>query len=130
MFSIHRKLNLALKKVWIMKITLPQVPTTPQKNCPSAIFDPPYLLLGIYPPPLSPLPLFAKPWGWKIEEIHELHICLWSLRESLKDCAFCSLSLPNTCVPCWIAKLIHVSGVILGQDSVRLQRLPPINWFF
>ena len=74
----------------------------PIKKSPQCNFQSPLPTVGNLPPPppLSPLPLFAKPWGWKVEEINELHICLWSLRESLKACAFCSLSLPNTCVPC------------------------------
>ena len=38
MFSIHRNLFLALKKVQIIKITPPQVPITRQKNCLPAKF--------------------------------------------------------------------------------------------
>ena len=42
MFNIHKKLFLALKKVWVVKINHPQVPITWKKNLPSKI------------PPLSP----------------------------------------------------------------------------
>ena len=34
MFNIHRKLFVALKKVWIVKIIPPQLPFTPWKNYP------------------------------------------------------------------------------------------------
>ena len=60
MFSIHKKLFLALKKVWIIKIT-PQVPS-PGKNVPTSKVS--HLTPtggGIYPPSLHPLPLFGKP---------------------------------------------------------------------
>ena len=41
MFSIHRKLCLALKKVQFVKITPPQAPTIQQKNLPEGNLPPP-----------------------------------------------------------------------------------------
>ena len=52
MFCIHRKVFLAVKKVRIVKITPPQVPSTQWKPLPAK-----FLVLT----PLHPLPLFAKP---------------------------------------------------------------------
>ena len=50
MFSIHKKLFLALKKVWVVKITHPQVPITwkkfPQQNFHSPHYTHPLLLFG------------------------------------------------------------------------------------
>ena len=47
MFSIHRKLFLALQKVQIFKITRPQVPFTRKKIPPSKFFDSP--VTGVNP---------------------------------------------------------------------------------
>ena len=57
MFSIHRKLFLASKKVRIVKIIPPQVSFTQYTNSPSKISYPPP------PPSPHPLPLFGKPSG-------------------------------------------------------------------
>ena len=59
-FSIHRKLFLALKKVWTIKIT-PQVPLPGKLSLPVKFPIPPTTGGGIYSPPLHPLPLFGKP---------------------------------------------------------------------
>ena len=70
MFCIHGKLFLALKKVWIVKIT-PQVPFA-GKKCPPP--PPPPLRLAPPPPPPPPikisdsphpLPLYGKPCFWR-----------------------------------------------------------------
>ena len=45
MFSIYRKLFLALQRVQMLKINPSQVPTTPQKDFPPAKF--------LIPPPLN-----------------------------------------------------------------------------
>ena len=55
MFSIHRKLFLALKKVQIVKMTSLRFPLPGKKNPPSPlskISDPPKL---IFPQPLTPI---------------------------------------------------------------------------
>ena len=61
MFSIHRELFLASKKVWIIKIT-PQVPL-PGKKIPLPVKSPiphPHHFWRNLPHPLHPLPLFGK----------------------------------------------------------------------
>ena len=50
MFSIHRKLLLALKKVRIVKSTPPQVPSLSKKIPPSKISDSSQPMGGIFPP--------------------------------------------------------------------------------
>ena len=47
MFSIHKKLFLALKKIWVVKIIHPQV-TIPWKKIPPAKFPPPLYTHTLY----------------------------------------------------------------------------------
>ena len=56
MFNIYKVMFLALKKVRMVKITSPQIPTTRSNR-------PPLLPLAKFPIPPNPLTLFGKPCG-------------------------------------------------------------------
>ena len=64
MFSIYRKLFLALKKILILKITAPQVPFTQKKNSSSKISDFRPLGGNSLTPHTHTLTLFGKPWWY------------------------------------------------------------------
>ena len=57
MFNIYKVMFLALKKVRMVKITSPQVPTTRSTR------PPPRPSLAKFPIPPNPLTLFGKPCG-------------------------------------------------------------------
>ena len=73
MFSSHRKLFLALKKVQIVKI-IPPLVTTTQRKIPSAKF--------LIPPPLT---VIWKTQGLVVTKLDFTWICFWIYEPSVKN---------------------------------------------
>ena len=129
MFSIHRKLFLTLKKVWIVKITPLRFPS-PGKKPPSRIFDSPTHWWGESP---LFLPLFGKLWSvtylsWfvKIKSIQDIDwegIWVASKINCLKPCVVVRESIR---VPLRLVMSFdhHVDDLTLMSPEI------PINWDF